>query len=704
MLPLIRFLSPVLIVACLTLVGCKQSADLSSAGLQESHPALGAALNPDAYMEVDCLLPGQVRKLGTMVYVSPRRPAKTTANDCTIRGGEYVVFDRSNYKESLAVWMVEAETGDPVAQTYVGEIYLKSPPGAPRFDLAAKWFERAANNGFKRAQVNLGYLYENGLGVRVDPNKAAKWYSKASGSKVQNIVQQQQFSPEQRAELQHLKQTNADQQLELTTIRQENETLTASLVRTEKELRTSRVAISQKEEAIALQKSKMRRVKEQIAKKKDVNVSVQQAAVHNSLLEKLAELKAGLEVKEGELARQKELTSDLSKEVVKQKENAQKNRQQLASMNKRLENLPGPKIEVFDPQLLRTRGITIAPVKKDNEQRMITGKVWAPAGLKTLTVNGINASIDKEGRFKNLLKTGGAKTGVVITAVDLNGRSEEVEFILEKNDFRASALNDSSVLSGRDSPNISFGRYYALVIGNNNYRELPKLKTAVEDAKVVGELLKKIYGFEVQVLLNANRNTILSTLNDYRKKLTEKDNFLIYYAGHGTLEERNTQGFWLPVDSSLDDDVNWIPTDRVTGIMNLMSAKQIMVVADACYSGIMTRASLTRLETGKSKEAYSKWLKKMAAYKSRVIISSGETKPVLDGGGGKHSVFAKALVDTLRDNDKILLGIDLHRAIAEKVVDASGRIGLDQVPQYAGLNRAGHELGDFLFVPKKRQG
>jgi len=92
-------------------------------------------------------------------------------------------------------------------------------------------------------------------------------------------------------------------------------------------------------------------------------------------------------------------------------------------------------------------------------------------------------------------------------------------------------------------------------------------------------------------------------------------------------------------------------------------------------------------------------LRKIAGYKSRVVISSGETKPVLDGGGGEHSVFAKALLESLRSNRKVLLGIDLHRAIAEKVVDVSGRIGHDQVPQYAGLNRAGHELGDFLFVP-----
>jgi len=40
---------------------------------------------------VDCLFPGQVRKLGTMTFLTARRPLKTSAQDCEIRGGEYVV-------------------------------------------------------------------------------------------------------------------------------------------------------------------------------------------------------------------------------------------------------------------------------------------------------------------------------------------------------------------------------------------------------------------------------------------------------------------------------------------------------------------------------------------------------------------------------------------------------------------------------------
>ena len=307
-----------------------------------------------------------------------------------------------------------------------------------------------------------------------------------------------------------------------------------------------------------------------------------------------------------------------------------------------------------------------------------------------------HTAVKEDGTFRVVFSMGDGEVTVNAIAIDENNREDKTQFTLK---YRSGSADSSTAAITRDNSSIAFGNYYALVIGNNEYAGLPRLRTAVADAREVGKLLKERYGFQVTVLYNANRHTMLSTLNDFRKRLTEKDNFLIYYAGHGTLEERNTQGFWLPVDSALDDDVNWLPTDRVTGIMNLMSAKQIIIIADACYSGIMTRASTTRLESGKSTEAYTKWLRKIAGYKSRVVISSGETKPVLDGGGGKHSVFAKALLESLRSNTKVLLGIDLHRAIAEKVVDVSGRIGHDQVPQYAGLNRAGHELGDFLFVP-----
>ncbi|HSN72848.1 MAG TPA: hypothetical protein VLT59_15130, partial [Steroidobacteraceae bacterium] len=82
--------------------------------------------DPSRLLIVDCLLPGQVRKLGgQMTYMSPRRPVRTTVSDCEIRGGEYVAYDRANYATALKVWMPQALCGDTVAQTHVGEIFEK---------------------------------------------------------------------------------------------------------------------------------------------------------------------------------------------------------------------------------------------------------------------------------------------------------------------------------------------------------------------------------------------------------------------------------------------------------------------------------------------------------------------------------------------------------------------------------------------------
>src|SRR5688572_33120964 len=72
---------------------------------------------------VDCLLPGQVRQLGNTSFLSQRRPIRTTTAECSIRGGEYVAYDRADLKSALRIWMQTAEGGDPEAMTNVGEIY-----------------------------------------------------------------------------------------------------------------------------------------------------------------------------------------------------------------------------------------------------------------------------------------------------------------------------------------------------------------------------------------------------------------------------------------------------------------------------------------------------------------------------------------------------------------------------------------------------
>jgi len=245
---------------------------------------------------------------------------------------------------------------------------------------------------------------------------------------------------------------------------------------------------------------------------------------------------------------------------------------------------------------------------------------------------------------------------------------------------------------------IAFGNYHALVIGNDDYRQLPRLNTAVNDAREIARILKDSYGFKVTLLLNADRYQILSAFNGFRERLTEKDNLLIYYAGHGELDRKNQRGHWLPVDAEPRSSANWISNIAVTDILNAMNVQQLLVVADSCYAGTLTRSSIGRLDPGLSEAERLKVIQLMAQKRSRMVMTSGGLGPVLDSVGGSHSVFAQPFIELLQANVGVLSGLETFRLLQLRVAATAQRVDAQQVPEYAPIKFAGHEAGDFFFV------
>ena len=138
---------------------------------------------------VDCLFPGQVKAVGSRVYMTPRRPGRTTVSECALRGGEFTIYDRVTNSASLKVWLPQAEGGDPEAQTYVGMLYEKGIDGeAPNYSEAVKWYQAAADQGYGHGQYSLGALYERGLGVEKDMIRALNLYREASGVSNDNVI------------------------------------------------------------------------------------------------------------------------------------------------------------------------------------------------------------------------------------------------------------------------------------------------------------------------------------------------------------------------------------------------------------------------------------------------------------------------------------------------------------------------------------
>ena len=593
------------IIAILLLIGCSNSPQFNPKGQGDFSPSIAHADEAEEYSVVNCLLPGQIRRVGGMTYVGKRKPLKTTVGECQLRGGEYVLDAPASYQTALRIWQEAANQGDAQAQHYTGEIYEKGLAGQqPDYQLAAVWYQKAASQGYKRAAVNLGRLYEQGLGVKQDQVEAVRLYQQAAGLDKNSL---------------------------------------ALLM----------------DEAVAAGNTPL------------------------NLQEHIRELER--------------TTRDQDKTL----------HGGVGATMRSTGSVDAPIIDLIDPPLTISGG-SIRLSLPEGERQQISGRVIAPAGLQSLTVNGQSVPTSDDGYFKTELpkyrssnsnsnsdsdSDSDSEISLQIAAIDNRNQRATLRIIV------AAGSRGEAQLSNQQTTAEGFGRYYALVIGNDKYRYWTPLDNAVNDARAVAQQLKQHYDFEVTELYNAERSAILSTINNLRKQLTEKDNLLIYYAGHGHLVEQLDEGYWIPVDAKQDDNTEWISTRNITGQLKIMSAKHVLVVADSCYAGTLSRGSLSRLKPGISDDKRLQLLQSFASSRVRTALTSGGVQPVLDSGGSGHSVFTKAFLDVRQENGLTLETERLFLAIRERVSSTAFDLNVKQIPTYEPIHMAGHEAGDFVFVP-----
>jgi hypothetical protein len=74
-----------------------------------------------------------------------------------------------------------AEEGDKVAQFGLACCYAGGTKGlSQNYEEAVKWYRKSADQGYDKAQNNLGHCYEQGHGVPQNYAEAKKWYKKAA--------------------------------------------------------------------------------------------------------------------------------------------------------------------------------------------------------------------------------------------------------------------------------------------------------------------------------------------------------------------------------------------------------------------------------------------------------------------------------------------------------------------------------------------
>ncbi len=231
-------------------------------------------------------------------------------------------------------------------------------------------------------------------------------------------------------------------------------------------------------------------------------------------------------------------------------------------------------------------------------------------------------------------------------------------------------------------------RKFAVLFGVDRYMDntIPFLENAIADTKAIGRLFADKLGYEVHVVNNATRADIVRTLNQLAVAMEPDDSLVVYYAGHGYLNEKTGGGYWIPSDASAKDPTSWISNVSISEMLSGIRSKQMVMISDSCYSGTFTKEQ----KIGSGNEVIDP--ADILAKRSVVVMSSGGDEPVADEGRNGHSIFAWHLMQALYDVDHWQAGYNVFEQVQHEV-----KRSFPQTPQYGAVTSAGHEEGDYLF-------
>lgn len=345
--------------------------------------------------------------------------------------------------------------------------------------------------------------------------------------------------------------------------------------------------------------------------------------------------------------------------------------------------------DVTDPNGSKPEIIITEPEANSNETFestvQIRGSVKSDCILSVISVKGQEAHLMTDGTFSAKVNLEEGENNIAIEAKNCAGWSRKnITYTMKVREGDKPEENN-------EKPGMTVsGKNYAVIIGISKYRDpvMPDLFYPIQDARKVRDVLVKDYTFDPKntlLLENPTKERIINTLDSLNEIITVNDNFLLFYAGHGTWDERTSMGYWLPADAAAKVYDNWIMNSIITGYASEINANHTLVIADACFGGSIfrTRAFLPE-EEKEITELYIKTSKK--------AMTSGDLTEVPD-----ESLFVKSFIKLLTENQEEFLPSEkLFFMIKPSIVNA-----IDLIPQFGIIKNSGDQGGDFIFFRRR---
>lgn len=214
--------------------------------------------------------------------------------------------------------------------------------------------------------------------------------------------------------------------------------------------------------------------------------------------------------------------------------------------------------------------------------------------------------------------------------------------------------------------NEMLGQCYLFVIAINSYKNVQQLQAPIQSAQDITHTLMSKYNFTEENILSlcddeATRDNILYYLREFSTGLKEQDSLIIFYSGHGVIDEWTDEGFWLPVDADEESLGKWVSNYEVKKYIDYCRARHVLVICDSFFHGNFLSSQQEKRNI--DDDMLTKWY----VEKSRQVIYSGKTPST---EVNNHSSFTDAILEALVDNKQSkLIASTLHLNVCTLLAD-----------------------------------
>jgi WD40 repeat protein len=270
---------------------------------------------------------------------------------------------------------------------------------------------------------------------------------------------------------------------------------------------------------------------------------------------------------------------------------------------------------------------------------------------------------------------------------------------------------DSDIETHEGAINPRPRRTRLMLIGIDQYQHWTSLDYPVSDCQGFFRVLQEHYGFTEQDLIHTHQRPLfdeeatVEMVFDELYRLSDTDengepiictdeNLIIYFAGHGYLNEIVDEGYWIPIDAPAlvknqigklvparpSDLKKFISVSEVAKNLSSIKAHHIVLIVDACFPQTFARMPVDVPPGGDPNDPEEK--------PSRWVLTSGRLQEVAD-----RSPFAEALRDLLESNDKPKVSVvKLGADVMDRLSDS------DRQNAWSGsLTENRYDGGEFFF-------